>query len=43
MSGNGASSNGLTDTGVYRIVQDVADTSATTVASIEYNVKGLWK
>lgn len=43
LSGNGASSNGLTDTGVYKISQDIKDESTTTVASIEYNVKGLWK
>ena len=43
LSGSGASSNGLTDTGVYKINQDIKDESTTTVASIEYNVKGLWK
>ena len=43
LSGDGASSNGLTDTGVYLVIQDVKDESTTTVASIEYNVKGLWK
>ena len=43
LSGSGASSNGLTDTGVYKINQDIKDESTTTVASIEYSVKGLWK
>ena len=43
LSGSGASSDGLTDTGVYKVSQDVQDNSSTTVASIEYNVKGLWK
>ena len=42
LSGSGASS-GLTNTGIYVLKQDIADDSTTTVASIEYNVKGLWK
>lgn len=42
LSGSGASTS-LVDTGVYKISQDVRDDSSTTFASIEYNVKGLWK
>lgn len=43
LSGSGASSNALTHTGVYVLKQDITDDGTTTVASIEYNVKGLWK
>lgn len=42
LSGQGASTS-LVDTGVYNISQDVRDDSSTTFATIEYNVKGLWK
>lgn len=42
ISGTGASTS-LVDTGVYKIAQDIKDASSTQVASIEYNVKGLWK
>lgn len=42
LSGSGASAS-LVNTGVYKVSQDVRDDSATTVASIEYNIKGLWK
>lgn len=42
LSGSGASIS-LVDTGVYKISQDIIDNSTTTVAFIEYNVKGLWK
>lgn len=42
LSGSGASAS-LVDTGVYNVSQDVRDDSTTTVATIEYNVKGLWK
>ena len=43
LSGSGATSNNLTHTGVYVLKQDIADEGTTTVATIEYNVKGLWK
>ena len=42
-SGSGASSNDCSTTGTYVILQDVKDTSSTQIASIEYNIKGLWK
>lgn len=42
MSGTGASIS-LIDTGVYVIKQDITDNNTTTVAFIQYNVKGLWK
>ena len=42
LSGSGASGS-LVDTGVYKISQDIKDDSTPTVASIEYNVKGMWK
>ena len=42
-SGSGASSANCNTTGTYVILQDVKDNSSTQVASIEYNVKGLWK
>lgn len=42
LSGSGASTS-LVNTGVYKISQDVRDDSAMTYASIEYNVKGMWK
>lgn len=42
LSGSGASIS-LVDTGVYKINQDIKDNSTTTVAFIQYNVKGLWK
>lgn len=42
LSGSGASTS-LVDTGVYKVSQDVQDNSSTTYASIEYNVKGMWK
>lgn len=42
LSGTGASTS-LVNTGVYVLKQDITDNSTTTVASIEYNVKGLWK
>lgn len=42
MSGAGASIS-LIDTGVYVIKQDITDNNTTTVAFIQYNVKGLWK
>ena len=42
LSGTGASI-GLVDTGVYVLNQDIKDNSTTTVAFIQYNVKGLWK
>lgn len=42
LSGTGASI-GLVNTGVYVLNQDVKDNNTTTVAVIEYNVKGMWK
>lgn len=42
LSGSGASVS-LVDTGVYKVSQDVQDNSAMTYASIEYNVKEMWK
>lgn len=42
LSGNGASIS-LVNTGVYMLNQDIKDTNTTTVAFIEYNVKGMWK
>lgn len=42
MSGTGASIS-LIDTGVYVIKQDITDNNTTTVAFIQYNVKGTWK
>ena len=42
-SGSGASSANCSTTGTYVILQDVKDNSSTQVASIEYNVKGMWK
>lgn len=42
LSGTGASI-GLVNTGVYVIKQDITDNNTTTVAFIQYNVKGLWK
>lgn len=42
LSGTGASI-GLVNTGVYVLNQDVKDNNTTTVAFIEYNVKGMWK
>lgn len=42
LSGTGASIS-LIDTGVYVIKQDITDNNTTTVAFIQYNVKGLWK
>ena len=42
LSGTGASIS-LVNTGVYVLSQDIKDTSTTTVAFIEYNVKGTWK
>lgn len=42
-SGSGASSSNCSTTGTYVILQDVKDNSSTQVASIEYNVKGMWK
>lgn len=42
LSGTGASIS-LIDTGVYVITQDITDNNTTTVAFIQYNVKGLWK
>ena len=42
LSGTGASI-GLVNTGVYVLNQDIKDNNTTTVAFIEYNVKGMWK
>lgn len=42
LSGAGASIS-LIDTGVYVLKQDIVDNNTTTVAFIQYNVKGLWK
>lgn len=42
LSGSGASAS-LVDTGIYKVSQDIKDDYTTTVATIEYNVKGLWK
>lgn len=42
LSGTGASI-GLVNTGVYVLNQDIKDNNITTVAFIEYNVKGMWK
>ena len=42
LSGTGASI-GLVNTGVYVLNQDIKDDNTTTVAFIEYNVKGMWK
>ena len=42
LSGTGASIS-LIDTGVYVIKQDITDNNTTTVAFIQYNVKGMWK
>lgn len=42
LSGTGASTS-LVNTGVYVLKQDITDDSTTTVANIQYNVKGLWK
>lgn len=42
LSGTGASTS-LLNTGVYVLKQDITDNSSTQVATIEYNVKGLWK
>lgn len=42
LSGSGASIS-LVNTGVYVLNQDIRDNSTTTVAFIEYNVKGTWK
>ena len=42
LSGTGASV-GLVNTGVYVLNQDIKDNNSTTVAYIEYNVKGMWK
>ena len=42
LSGSGASI-GLTNTGIYVLKQDITDNNTTTVAYIEYNVKGMWK
>ena len=42
LSGTGASI-GLANTGVYVLNQDIKDNNTTTVAFIEYNVKGMWK
>lgn len=42
LSGIGASI-GLVNTGVYVLSQDIKDNNTTTVAFIEYNVKGMWK
>ena len=42
LSGSGASIS-LVNTGTYVLKQDIPDNSTTTVAFIEYNVKGMWK
>lgn len=42
LSGTGASAS-LVDTGVYKVSQDIVDNSTMTYATIEYNVKGMWK
>lgn len=42
LSGSGASIS-LVNTGVYVVKQDITNNNTTTVAFIEYNVKGMWK